>query len=85
MEPSLCDAVRWRTGRCSLLLCPQREPKQTAFRLREFLAADGIGLKVTHAYEALAQTLGYANWNTLQALLNATALPESEARPAQRL
>jgi hypothetical protein len=56
--------------------------KEAVARLREFLAADGIGLKQTHAYEALARTLGYANWNTLQALLNATALSESEAKPA---
>ncbi len=47
--------------------------KNAAGRLREFLAADGINLKQTHAYEALAQALGYANWNTLQALLNTTA------------
>ncbi len=45
--------------------------KNAASRLRDFLAADGIALKQTYAYEALAQTLGYANWNTLQALLNA--------------
>ena len=44
--------------------------KNAASRLREFLAADGINLKQTHAYEALAQALGYANWNTLQALLS---------------
>ena len=53
--------------------------KEAVARLREFLAADGINLKQTHAYEALARTLGYANWNTLQALLNATPLPESDA------
>jgi hypothetical protein len=56
--------------------------KKAASRLREFLAADGISLKQTHAYEALAQTFGYANWNTLQALLNAAASPESTASPA---
>lgn len=50
--------------------------KNAANRLREFLATDGINLKQTHAYEALAQTLGYANWNTLQAVLNATSAPE---------
>lgn len=55
--------------------------KKAAGRLREFLAADGIRLKQTHAYEALAQTLGYANWNTLQALLNATALADPQAVP----
>lgn len=44
--------------------------KSAANRLREFLAADGVTLKQTHAYEALARVLGYANWNTLQALLN---------------
>lgn len=47
--------------------------KGAANRLREFLAIDGINLKQTHAYEALAQMLGYANWNTLQALLGATS------------
>jgi len=56
--------------------------KEAAARLREFLAADGVGLKQTHAYEALARTLGYANWNTLQALLNAAPLSESEPSPA---
>jgi hypothetical protein len=55
--------------------------KEAVVRLREFLAADGISLKQTHAYEALARTLGYANWNTLQALLNATPSPESDASP----
>ena len=55
--------------------------KEAVARLREFLAANGISLKQTHAYEALAQTLGYANWNTLQALLNTTATPENEASP----
>ena len=56
--------------------------KEAVARLREFLAANGISLKQTHAYEALAQTLGYANWNTLQALLNATASTESEVSQA---
>ena len=55
--------------------------KEAVARLREFLAASGISLKQTHAYEALAQTLGYANWNTLQALLNTTATPENKASP----
>jgi len=50
--------------------------KNAANRLREFLANDGINLKQTHAYEALAQVFGYANWNTLQASLNGTSLPE---------
>jgi hypothetical protein len=49
--------------------------KNAANRLREFLAADGISLKQTRAYEALAQVLGYANWNTLQGLLNTTPSP----------
>src|ERR1700735_3902918 len=55
--------------------------KEAVARLREFLAADGINLKQTHAYEALARTLGYPNWNTLQALLNAAASPQSDASP----
>ncbi len=50
--------------------------KNAASRLRDFLATDGINLKQTHAYEALDQTLGYANWNTLQALLNGSSSPE---------
>ena len=58
--------------------------KEAVVRLREFLAANGISLKQTHAYEALAQTLGYANWNTLQALLNTSAAPENEASPAEK-
>jgi len=53
--------------------------RKAANRLREFLAAGGINLKQTHAYEALARTLGYANWNTLQALLNETASPGAAA------
>jgi hypothetical protein len=53
--------------------------KKAASRLREFLATVGISLKHTHAYEALAQALGYANWNTLQAQLDSTAMPNSEA------
>src|ERR1700733_6221506 len=56
--------------------------KNAATRLREFLAANGISLKQTHAYEALAQTLGYANWNTLQALLSAAPLTASESSQA---
>jgi len=55
--------------------------KKAASRLREFLASAGIDLKQTHAYEALAQAFGYANWNTLQAQLDSTAMPESEASP----
>ena len=59
--------------------------KEAAVRLREFLAANGISLKQTHAYEALAQTLGYVNWNTLQALLSTSVTPQSEASPAEQL
>jgi hypothetical protein len=54
--------------------------KESVARLREFLAADGINLKQSHAYEALAQALGYANWNTLQALLNAAPSADHERR-----
>lgn len=43
--------------------------KAAVARLRAFLAARGIGLKQTNAYEALAQAVGYPNWNTLQAML----------------
>lgn len=45
--------------------------KKAATRLREFLSSAGVDLKQSHAYEALARTLGYANWNTLQAKLSA--------------
>jgi Glyoxalase superfamily protein len=55
--------------------------KKAAGRLQEFLAFAGISLKQTHAYEALAQAIGYANWNTLQAGLDPTAMPRSEANP----
>lgn len=58
--------------------------RTAAGRLREFLATDGIYLKQTHAYEALAQALGYANWNTLQALLNGTPPPKIEATSAAK-
>jgi Glyoxalase superfamily protein len=39
--------------------------KDMANRLRQFLAAGGISIKQTHAYEALAKSLGYRDWNTL--------------------
>src|SRR5262245_20927231 len=56
--------------------------KNAANRLREFLAVDGIQLKQTNAYEALAQTLGYANWTTLQAFRSEPPLVGSaENRP----
>ena len=54
--------------------------KEAAGRLRQFLAAGGIDLKQTYAYEALAQTLGYANWNILQAQLNAQEQRTDSAR-----
>lgn len=56
--------------------------KKAANRLREFLAADGVSLQQTHAYEALARTLGYANWNTLQALLSAADDEKPTRKPA---
>jgi hypothetical protein len=63
--------------------------KNAVSRLREFLAADGINLKQTNAYEALAQTLGYANWNTLQAALSTRAsqanASETKDRPPARV
>ena len=58
--------------------------KNAANRLREFLAADGINLKQTHAYEALAQVFGYTNWNTLQASLNGTPRTEVASRSAAK-
>jgi hypothetical protein len=59
--------------------------KEAVARLRQFLAANGISLEQTHAYEALAQTLGYANWNTLQALLSIFSGPENEAIAVAKL
>ncbi len=47
------------------------------------MAADGIILKQTRAYEALAHTLGYANWNTLQALLSVTPSSEIVENPVK--
>jgi hypothetical protein len=55
--------------------------KKAVSRLREFLASVGIGLKQTHAYEALAKALGYPNWNTLQAKLGPPAMPKRVASP----
>lgn len=43
--------------------------KEMANRLRQFLAAGGTSIKQTHAYEALAKSLGYRDWNTLSAAL----------------
>lgn len=51
--------------------------KEMANRLRQFLAAGGTSIKQTHAYEALAKTLGYRDWNTLVGVL------ESQAGAAQ--
>jgi hypothetical protein len=39
--------------------------REMANRLRQFLAAGGTSIKQTHAYEALAKSLGYRDWNTL--------------------
>ena len=55
--------------------------KKAAIRLRKFLASAGISLKQTHAYEAFAQTLGYATWNPLQAQLDPAEIPKSQAIP----
>jgi hypothetical protein len=46
--------------------------KEMANRLRQFLAAGGISIKQTHAYEALAKSLGYRDWNTLLGVLQST-------------
>ncbi|HEY1815226.1 MAG TPA: glyoxalase superfamily protein [Kofleriaceae bacterium] len=48
--------------------------KEMANRLRQFLAAGGISIKQTHAYEALAKSFGYRDWNTLLG-----ALPPTES------
>jgi hypothetical protein len=49
--------------------------KEMANRLRQFLAAGGTSIKQTHAYEALAKSLGYRDWNTLLGALQ-SAPPE---------
>jgi multidrug efflux pump subunit AcrB len=71
--------------------------KEMANRLRQFLAAGGISIKQTHAYEALAKSLGYRDWNTLLGALQAsgstsqdvavgaTASSQSSTRPATLL
>lgn len=46
--------------------------KEMANRLRQFLAAGGTSIKQTHAYEALAKSLGYRDWNTLVGVLQST-------------
>lgn len=46
--------------------------REMANRLRQFLAAGGISIKQTHAYEALAKSLGYRDWNTLLGALQAS-------------
>lgn len=46
--------------------------KEMANRLRQFLAAGGTSIKQTHAYEALAKSLGYRDWNTLSGALQST-------------
>jgi hypothetical protein len=47
--------------------------KEMANRLRQFLAAGGMSIKQTHAYEALAKCLGYRDWNTLVGALQSTS------------
>jgi hypothetical protein len=47
--------------------------KEMANRLRQFLAAGGTSIKQTHAYEALAKSLGYRDWNTLLGALESSA------------
>lgn len=49
--------------------------KEMANRLRQFLAVGGTSIKQTHAYEALAKTLGYRDWNTLLGTLDRPAAP----------
>lgn len=46
--------------------------REMANRLRQFLAAGGTSIKQTHAYEALAKSLGYRDWNTLAGALEST-------------
>ncbi len=53
--------------------------KEMANRLRQFLAAGGTSIKQTHAYEAIAKSLGYRDWNTLVGILqSSTAAPNDE-------
>jgi hypothetical protein len=69
--------------------------KEMASRLRQFLAAGGTSIKQTHAYEAVARSLGYRDWNTLHGALQspsstsvehgATASGQSPGLPATLL
>lgn len=43
--------------------------KDMAKRLRKFLEAGGLDIQHTYACEAVAQMLGYRNWNTLHGVL----------------
>lgn len=56
--------------------------KEMANRLRQFLAAGGTSIKQTHAYEALAKSLGYRDWNTLLGALQSTG-SSSQDMPAE--
>lgn len=47
-------------------------------RLRAFLREGGIELKNTNANEAVAQMLGYRNWNTLAPALEGPSSPAAE-------
>lgn len=56
--------------------------KEMANRLRQFLAAGGTSIKQTHAYEALAKSLGYRDWNTLLGVLESTGSASQDAAVA---
>ena len=56
--------------------------KDMANRLRQFLAAGGISIKQTHAYEALAKSLGYRDWNTLVGVLQSQEMPVEDGAKA---
>lgn len=57
--------------------------KEMANRLRQFLAAGGTSIKQTHAYEALAKSLGYRDWNTLSGALQATGSASQDVAVAE--
>lgn len=59
--------------------------KEMANRLRQFLADGGTSIKQTHAYEALAKSFGYRDWNTLLGTLQSAPAATTSEVPATLL
>lgn len=57
--------------------------KDMAKRLRKFLEAGGFEIQHTHACEAVAQMLGYRNWNTLHGTLDSADVNHAPSARAQ--